>query len=110
LRLTHGVLIRHNETYERVEADDEGVTLCLKSGKKLRADAFLWANGRTGNTDDLGLEVLGLEANRRGQLAVDEYYRTTIPHIYAVGDVNGENTLASAAYGEGRSAISDALK
>ena len=47
----HGVLIRHNEEYERVEGRDDGVILHLKSGKKIKTDVLLWANGRTGNTD-----------------------------------------------------------
>ena len=51
----NNVLIRHNEEYERVEGLDNGVILHLKSGKKIKADALLWCNGRTGNTDKLGL-------------------------------------------------------
>ncbi len=103
----NGVLIRHNEAYESVEGDDRGVIVKLKSGKRLRADAFLWCNGRTGNTDKLGLENIGLEPNGRGQLAVDDHYRTAVPNIYAVGDVIGWPSLASAAYDQGRSAAKD---
>ncbi|OEY67124.1 Si-specific NAD(P)(+) transhydrogenase [Marinobacter sp. X15-166B] len=103
----NGVLVRHNEEYESVVGDDHGVVLSLRSGKKIRADAFLWCNGRTGNTDSLGLENVGLEPNSRGQLPVDEHYRTEVPNIYAVGDVIGWPSLASAAYDQGRSAASD---
>ncbi|MCL7940895.1 Si-specific NAD(P)(+) transhydrogenase [Halomonas sp. ATCH28] len=106
----HGVLIRHNEEYERVEGDDTGVTVHLQSGKRLRADAFLWANGRTGNTDQLGLENIGLEANGRGQLQVDDHYRTAVPTVYAVGDVIGWPSLASAAYDQGKNASDDMLE
>ncbi|GKW50317.1 Si-specific NAD(P)(+) transhydrogenase [Halomonas sp. NCCP-2165] len=105
----HGVLVRHNEDYASVEGDEAGVTVELQSGKRLRADAFLWANGRTGNTDELGLESIGLQANGRGQLTVDEHYRTEIPHIYAVGDVIGWPSLASAAYDQGKNASDDLL-
>ncbi|SHF45005.1 NAD(P) transhydrogenase [Modicisalibacter ilicicola DSM 19980] len=105
----HGVLVRHNEEYASVEGDDSGVVVQLKSGKKLRADAFLWANGRTGNTDELGLETVGLQANGRGQLQVDDHYRTELPHIYAVGDVIGWPSLASAAYDQGYNASTDLL-
>lgn len=105
----NGVLIRHNEEYEQVEAVNQGVVLHLKSGKKIKADAFLWCNGRTGNTKDLGLENIGLEANSRGQLSVDEHYRTELPHIYAVGDVIGPPSLASASYDQGRAAAADIL-
>lgn len=100
----NNVLVRHNEEYERVEGVENGVIVHLKSGKKIKADGFLWCNGRTGNTDQLRLENVGLEANSRGQIAVDEYYRTEVPNIYAAGDVIGWPSLASAAYDQGRSA------
>ncbi|MFC4258627.1 Si-specific NAD(P)(+) transhydrogenase [Marinobacter lacisalsi] len=102
-----GVLVRHNEEYESVDGDDHGVVLSLKSGKKIRADAFLWCNGRAGNTDNLGLENVELEPNSRGQLQVDDHYRTAVPNIYAAGDVIGWPSLASAAYDQGRSVASD---
>ncbi len=98
-----GVMIRHDETYERIEARDDCVIVHLKSGKKIKSDALLWANGRTGNTQDLGLEQLGITPNGRGQIDVDENYRSrSQPHIYAVGDVVGYPSLASAAYDQGR--------
>ncbi len=97
-----GVLIRHNEEVEEVVADDEQVTLMLKSGKRIRSSALLWANGRTGNTEGMGLENLGIEPNSRGQIPVDAHYQTTKRRIYAVGDVVGFPSLASAAYDQGR--------
>ena len=106
----NGVLVRHNEEYEAVDGDDHGVVLSLKSGKKIRADAFLWCNGRTGNTDKLALENIGLQANSRGQLTVDDHYRTEVENIYAAGDVIGWPSLASAAYDQGRSASSDIVE
>lgn len=105
----NAVKIRHNEEYESVEADAQGVTLTLQSGKKIRADAFLWCNGRTGNTDGLGLDKVGLEANGRGQIQVDKQYRTACEGVYAVGDVIGWPSLASAAIDQGRSAAADLL-
>ncbi|WOG25732.1 Si-specific NAD(P)(+) transhydrogenase [Endozoicomonas sp. 8E] len=98
------VIIRHNEEYQKVEMLDDGVVMHLKSGKKLKADILLWANGRTGNTQDMGLELIGLKPNSRGQLSVNENYQTEIDHIYAAGDVIGWPSLASAAYDQGRSA------
>lgn len=97
-----GVLIMHNETYERVEVDDDGVRMHCKSGKVINSDVLLWANGRTGNTDGLGLDALGIAVNGRGQIEVNECHRTAIPHIYAVGDVAGPPGLASASYDQGR--------
>ncbi|MGB2058232.1 MAG: Si-specific NAD(P)(+) transhydrogenase [Alcanivorax sp.] len=97
-----GCTIRQDEEYKRVVADDHGVTLELQSGKKLRADAVLWCNGRSGNTQDMGLETVDLKANSRGQLQVNERYQTEVDGIYAVGDVVGWPSLASASYDQGR--------
>lgn len=105
----NGVLIRHNESYETVIGTDNAVEVTFESGKRIRADAFLWCNGRSGNTQNLGLENIALEANSRGHLSVDDHYRTSLEHIYAVGDVIGWPALASAAYDQGRSASSALL-
>jgi len=100
-----GTIIRHNESYERVEPHDDGVVLYLKSGKQLKTDTFLWANGRAPNTDQLGLE------NLEGVKLVDEARRLHVndnfqvepfEHIYGVGDVIGPPALASASYDQGR--------
>ncbi|WBA83292.1 Si-specific NAD(P)(+) transhydrogenase [Endozoicomonas sp. GU-1] len=98
------VIIRHNEEFQKLETMDDCVVLHLKSGKKLKADMLLWANGRTGNTQAMGLEMIGLKPDGRGQLSVNESYQTSLPHIYAAGDVIGWPSLASAAYDQGRSA------
>jgi len=97
-----GVLIRHREEYERIEGRDDGVVIVLKSGKQLRTDVLLWANGRTGNSDGLGLQEIGINPLPRGHLKVNENLQTEIPHIYAVGDIIGWPSLASAAYDQGR--------
>ena len=97
-----GVVIRHNEEYERVEADERCVALYLKSQKQIRSDYLLWAQGRGGNSDGLGLERIGIETDRRGSIRVNEHYQSTQPHIYAVGDVVGHPNLASASYDQGR--------
>ena len=99
-----GVLIRSNEEIDHLETHDDYVILHLKSGKKIKSDAILWSNGRSGNTEGLNLEAIGLKANSRGQLKVDDTYRTEIENIYAAGDVIGWPSLASAAYDQGRCA------
>ncbi|QJR81622.1 Si-specific NAD(P)(+) transhydrogenase [Alteromonas pelagimontana] len=98
----NGVVIRHTETYKSVEGREDGVVLNLESGKRMRADCLLFANGRTGNTDMLKLENVGLKADSRGQLSVNDNYQTEVENIYAVGDVIGYPSLASAAYNQGR--------
>jgi len=97
-----GVMVRHQEEFASLETGDQSVTLHLKSGKRIHADALLWSNGRTGNTDTLSLANAGLEANNRGQLVVGKDYHTEVEHIYAVGDVIGWPSLASASYDQGR--------
>ncbi|MDN3632142.1 Si-specific NAD(P)(+) transhydrogenase [Vibrio lentus] len=97
-----GVVIRNDETFEKIEGTDDGVIIHLESGKKMRADCLLYANGRTGNTDKLNLGAVGLEADSRGQVSVNSNYQTSISHVYAVGDVIGYPSLASAAYDQGR--------
>ena len=98
-----GVLIRNGEEYEEVVCRQHDVVVKLKSGKVVRGDAFLWCNGRTGNTDQLNLDAVGLVANHRGQLEVNDRYQTPVPYIFAAGDVIGWPSLASAAYDQGRS-------
>jgi len=97
-----GVLIRNSEEYTAVEPGEDGVVLRLASGKLLKADVLLWANGRTGNSDGMGLEALGIRPDVRGNIPVDENLRTAQPHVYAVGDIAGPPALASSAYDQGR--------
>ena len=97
-----GVIIRHRENYEGIEPLEDGVVLHLKSGKRLKTDVVLWAAGRSGNTEDLGLESIGIQPNSRGQIEVDKDFRTQVENVYAVGDVIGPPSLASAAYVQGR--------
>ncbi len=104
-----GVIIRHREQFDRVEACDDGVIMHLKSGKQLKTDVLLWAAGRTGNTDELGLEGVGITPDQRGNVPVNEHMQTVVSHIYAAGDVIGPPALASAAYNQGRYAASHLL-
>jgi NAD(P) transhydrogenase len=97
-----GVVIRHGEECRRVEAQDDGVVLHSRSGKRFKSEYLLWANGRTGNTAGLGLEALGIQVSHRGHIEVNESWQTALPHIYAVGDVVGPPGLASAGYDQGR--------
>jgi len=104
-----GVVIRNDEEYSHLEPLDGGVVLHCRSGKKFKSDVLLWANGRTGNSRDMGLEELGLGIDHRGHLAINEYYQTAKTHIYAVGDVVGPPSLASASYDQGRFAATHIL-
>ncbi len=104
----HGVMMRHRESYARVEATDDSVTIHLRSGKRLHGDALLWCNGRAGNTDALQFDKIGLSTDHRGYVAVNAHYQTSVENIFAAGDVIGVPSLASAAYDQGRAAAASA--
>jgi len=104
-----GVVIRNDEEYSHVEPLDDGVVLHSQSGKRIKSDVLLWANGRSGNSQDMGLEELGLAVDHRGHIAVNQHYQTAKAHIYAVGDVVGPPSLASASYDQGRFAATHLL-
>jgi NAD(P) transhydrogenase len=81
-----------------------------EDGRALTADMVLFAAGRVGATDALGLEACGLAADPRGRIAVDaQSFQTAVPHIYAVGDVIGFPSLASTSMEQGRIAACHAF-
>jgi NAD(P) transhydrogenase len=98
------VTFRFGETVAAVEAHPEGAITMLGSGKKIPADTVLYSAGRQGMTDGLNLPAAGLTADERGRIAVDEFYRTKVENIYAVGDVIGFPALAATSMEQGRAA------
>lgn len=104
-----GVVLRHRETVSAVIPADDHVVVELASGKRIRSCGVLYATGRSGNTEALELDKAGLVANKRGQLDVNARFQTSVPHIYAVGDVVGYPSLASASYDQGRFAAGHLL-
>jgi NAD(P) transhydrogenase len=100
-----GCVVRHNEKLQSLEARERDVVLHLESGRKIKSDLLLWANGRTGNSSELALDTIGIQANSRGQIAVNGHYQTSVPNVYAVGDIVGPPALASAAYVQGAHAV-----
>ncbi|MGI8781331.1 MAG: Si-specific NAD(P)(+) transhydrogenase [Solirubrobacteraceae bacterium] len=95
------VTFRLREKVEAIESVDGHARIRLESGKEIRSETVLYAVGRQGATDGLGIEHTGLEADKRGRLQVDEQFRTSVPHIFAVGDVAGGG-LAATAMEQGR--------
>jgi NAD(P) transhydrogenase len=84
------------------------LAMTLSNGALLRTGAVLFAAGRVANTDGLGLDVVGVEIDRRGRIVIDRYFQTTCPGVYAVGDAVGP-TLASLAAQQGRAATCHAF-
>jgi NAD(P) transhydrogenase len=102
--------MRLNEEVESVEELPDGkVAANLVSKKRIIADALLYAVGRGGNVDALNLPAAGLTADDRGRIKVDADYRTSQPHIFAVGDVIGFPSLASVSMEQGRIAAGRAF-
>ncbi len=105
-----GVILRFGEEVVSIEKTPSGrVRTTLKSGKRILADALLYAVGRQGATDTLGLERLGIQRDRRGRILVNEHFQTALSHIYAVGDVIGFPSLASTSMEQGRLAACHAF-
>jgi NAD(P) transhydrogenase len=86
-----------------------GIAVSLLSGETLNVDAVLVAAGRKSNVATLNLSAAGVAAGESGVIAVDDFYRTNVPHICAAGDVIGFPALASTSMEQGRRAVRHAL-
>lgn len=104
-----GVKFLLKERVTRTERVAGGVLLTLKSGKVVDCDAALFAAGRRGVVDGLGLEKVGLGVNERGYIDVNKNYQTAAKSIYAAGDVIGFPALASTSMEQGRVAVCHAF-
>ena len=105
------ISLRLDEQIRDIEKRDDGKVICrLKSGKSICVDTVLFAAGRQGVTDDLALENVGIEADNRGRIPVNEDYQTNVSHIYAAGDVIGFPSLASTSMEQGRHAACHAFE
>lgn len=81
---------------------DGSLTLQLEGGESYTADCIVWAIGREPHTDDLNIRVTGVDIDDRGYVIVDKYQNTTVPGIYAVGDITGLLDLTPVAVAAGR--------
>ena len=90
-------------------APDGRAVTYLESGKRLVTDALLVSAGRVGNIEKLDLTTVGLKGDERGLISVNEHYQTSVPNIYAVGDLIGAPALASTALEQGRRAACHAF-
>ncbi len=97
-----GIAIRTGEKIARIERAASGDRAVLESGGTLEADKIMYATGRVPNTRDMGLEEVGVHLDKRGAIAVDEWQQTTVPGIYAIGDVTNRLNLTPVAIAEGR--------
>ena len=101
-----GTVFRLGEKVVQVgfEEDRDRVFAKLESGKTVHGTALLYAVGRQANSDQLNLEAIGVSPDGRGKLIVNEQFQTSVPHVYACGDVIGFPALASTSMEQGRMA------
>jgi NAD(P) transhydrogenase len=88
---------------------DRGIVTVLDDGREIAAEKVLASSGRSGWTEGLGLEAIGVEVDKRGNVKVDADYRTAAPNVYAAGDVIGFPALASTSMDQARVAVCHAF-
>ncbi|KAG5655649.1 hypothetical protein KAF25_009148 [Fusarium avenaceum] len=109
-----GIYVHKNSTQSKVEKDKQTGKLTIHysdltgQGKLEDLDTLIWAIGRTPEVEGLGLDIVGVKQNERGQIITDEYQNTNVENIYSLGDVVGKVELTPVAIAAGRK-LSDRL-
>ena len=96
-----GIDLRFGSDVTRIEKTGSGLRLTLNDGSALETDAVLYATGRVPNTRGLGLEALGVKTGAGGEIVVDDYSRSSVPSVWAIGDVTDRLNLTPVALHEG---------
>jgi NAD(P) transhydrogenase len=104
-----GITLMQGRGWKQVVRCRGGVETTLVDGTKIVCEQLLFAAGRSGATRGLGLGSVGIETDSRGYIRVDEAFRTSVPSIFAAGDVVGFPALASVSMEQGRVAICHAF-
>ncbi|PWN51711.1 putative GLR1-glutathione reductase [Violaceomyces palustris] len=98
-----GLKVHQKTNITRVEGEKGGpLTIHTDNGEPFEVDCLLWAIGRRPNTDNLGLESVGVETDKGGNIVVDKYQVSSVPSILAIGDVQGKALLTPVAIAAGR--------
>ena len=107
----NGVDLRLGSAIDKIEDAGSHVEVSLENGRHVRGEMLLFAAGRMGNTGSLNLDSVGVDTDHRGRIDVNrKTYQTSVPHIYATGDVIGHPSLASTSLQQGRVAACHALE
>lgn len=93
--------LRFNANIARIEKDGDELVADLEDGTHMRTDVILYATGRSPNSANIGLEAAGVELGKGGAVLVDEGFKTSVPSIYAIGDVIDRVQLTPVALEEG---------
>jgi dihydrolipoamide dehydrogenase len=108
--IERGVKLVIGARAEAIEVGDDGLSVVCNDGRVIEGSHALLAVGSVPLSGGLGLEAAGVETDERGYIPVDEYQRTSVPHIYAAGDVTGQMLLSSVASMQGRKIARHAMK
>ena len=103
-----GIDLRLECDAKAIEKHNDAFVVTLSNGEKLETDLVMYATGRHPNTTGLGLETAGVKLDRKGAVVVDGEWRTSVPHIFAIGDVTDRINLTPIAIAEGH-AVADLL-
>jgi glutathione reductase (NADPH) len=95
-----GIDLRFNANIAGIEKSGDVLIATLEDGSTLEADAVMYATGRSPNTRNIGLEEIGVEMKRDGSIVVDDQFQTSVPNIYALGDVIDRYQLTPVAIAE----------
>lgn len=98
-----GIKLHKQSKVQRVEGE-KGKTLTIHDnyGQTIEVDCLIWAIGRHANTEGVGLEELGIELDKKGDVVVDEFQNSNVKGVYAIGDVQGKALLTPVAIAAGR--------
>ena len=103
ISLMKGINFLFNAPFERIEKNEDGsLSVHLKNQETVETDMLLWAVGRVPNTVGLGLEEVGVKLGKNGEVLVDEDNQSSVPSIYAIGDVTDRVQLTPVAIREGQ--------
>src|ERR1700761_4388938 len=105
-----GIRVLSHNQFTKVEKTDTGLKVETDKGAAITCDQIMLAIGRAPNTKALHVEKAGVELGRRGEVKVDEYSRTSAPHIYAIGDVTDRVQLTPVAIHEAMCFVETAFK
>ena len=92
----------HANATEVVKNTDDSLTISFDNGETITVDCLIWAIGRAANTSGFGLEKIGVKLTEKGTIYSDEFENTSVPGIYALGDVTGKLDLTPVAVKAGR--------
>jgi dihydrolipoamide dehydrogenase len=104
-----GVTLYTGTTVDRLERSETTMTVHLKDGTRVIVEKLLVSVGRGFNSHGIGLEQVGVQTGRRGEILVNDRMETNVPAIYAIGDVVGKAMLAHVASAQGKVAVENIM-